>query len=44
MVDESLSILAVAEAGNGKPGTGEVVIPARLIERGTTYVPPGKAN
>jgi DNA-binding LacI/PurR family transcriptional regulator len=42
MVDEALSILAVAAAGIG-PGAEAVVIPARLIERGTTGVPVGKA-
>ena len=42
MVDEALSILAVAAAGNGS-GTDEVVIAARLIERGTTDVQAGKA-
>jgi DNA-binding LacI/PurR family transcriptional regulator len=35
MVDEALFILTVAEAGNAS-GTDAAVIPARLIERGTT--------
>jgi DNA-binding LacI/PurR family transcriptional regulator len=36
MVDEALAILATAEASSPPTGNSAVVIPARLIERGTT--------
>jgi DNA-binding LacI/PurR family transcriptional regulator len=40
MVDEALAILATAEAGRAPVAAEPVIVPARLVERGTTRRPP----
>jgi DNA-binding LacI/PurR family transcriptional regulator len=39
MVDEALAILATAEAGKAPVAVEPVIVPARLVERGTTRPP-----